>query len=725
MSVATFLGKEYGTDYAAVHVYGSWWFCLLWGVSAALGIMYFLKSKTKKLSVICLHLSFIIILAGALLTHLFSEQGYIHVREGETIHKFTIEGKDILSEKELPFSLTLNDFEISYHDGTTAHKDYQSKLELIDGNQRQNVVVSMNHICSYRSVRLYQMSYDDDEKGSYLSVNIDPWGIPVTYIGYALLFFSLIWILVDPTGTYRRLWNHPLLKKGVLMGFILFGFNISSDAAEVLPKETARKFAELHCLYNNRISLVQTLALDFTKKIYHKRSYKGYSAEQVLTGFMFFGDSWDDEPVIRVKNGQMRRQFNLDKYTSLRSFFKDGNYILGPTLQEYYKGNSDSFHKAVADIDDKLQLILSIRRGTPLKLFPYTDHQATTWYSSDMDIPSSVPEADRFLMKNLLSVFKEDAAQKNESHFLALLTRVKDYQHEHAGLSLPTKTQDTAEKWYNKIPFATVLFMFNLTMGFITLFYMLYRLTRAGEKKGNRYIIGFSALCALLSWAALTVCEGLRWVISGEIPMRNGYETMLLLAWFILLITLLTYRRCSVVLTFGFLLSGFFLLVSHIGQMDPQITPMMPVLASPLLSIHVSVIMMSFALLSLTFLCGVMALLLYMIERKGHPSLPDQLEALQLLSRLFLYPALSMLGIGIFVGAIWANISWGHYWSWDPKEVWALITLMVYAIAVHTKSFPTLRKPLNYHVFMTLAFLMVLMTYFGVNYFLGGMHSYA
>ena len=164
MSVATFLGKEYGTDYAAVHIYGSWWFCLLWGVSAALGIMYFLKSKTKKLSVICLHLSFIIILAGALFTHLFSEQGYIHVREGETIHKFTIEGKDILSEKELPFSLTLNDFEISYHDGTTAHKDYQSKLELIDGNQRQNVVVSMNHICSYRSVRLYQMSYDDDEK---------------------------------------------------------------------------------------------------------------------------------------------------------------------------------------------------------------------------------------------------------------------------------------------------------------------------------------------------------------------------------------------------------------------------------------------------------------------------------------------------------------------------------------------------------------------------------
>ena len=211
--------------------------------------------------------------------------------------------------------------------------------------------------------------------------------------------------------------------------------------------------------------------------------------------------------------------------------------------------------------------------------------------------------------------------------------------------------------------------------------------------------------------------------------MSNGYETMLLLSWFIQLITLFAYHRFAIMLTFGFLLSGFFLLVSHISQMDPQMTHMMPVLQSPLLSLHVSIIMMAFALLSLTFICGLTFLMIHAIKHLRHSASAaepqESTEALQLLSRLFLYPALTTLGIGIFLGAIWANISWGQYWSWDPKEVWALITFMIYAIAVHVQSFPRLRKPLFYHTFMTLAFLTILMTYFGVNYFLGGMHSYA
>jgi ABC-type transport system involved in cytochrome c biogenesis permease subunit len=203
--------------------------------------------------------------------------------------------------------------------------------------------------------------------------------------------------------------------------------------------------------------------------------------------------------------------------------------------------------------------------------------------------------------------------------------------------------------------------------------------------------------------------------------MSNGYETMLLMAWFIQLITLLLYHRFRILLTFGFLLSGFFLLVSHISQMDPQIGRLMPVLNSPLLTIHVSIIMMSFALLSLTFFCGLTALGLRLFKKGGD----ETIAALGMLSRVFLYPALTTLGLGIFIGAIWANISWGTYWSWDPKEVWALITFMVYAVVVHTQSLPVFRKPMAYHIYVTLAFLTILMTYFGVNYILGGMHSYA
>ena len=196
--------------------------------------------------------------------------------------------------------------------------------------------------------------------------------------------------------------------------------------------------------------------------------------------------------------------------------------------------------------------------------------------------------------------------------------------------------------------------------------------------------------------------------------MSNGYETMLLIAWFIQCLALVMARKVPIMLTFGFLMSGFFLLVSHIGQMNPAITHIMPVLNSPLLSIHVSIIMLAYALLSITFVCGVTALLL-----------PAKAAYLHVLSQLFLYPSLSALGIGIFTGAIWANVSWGTYWSWDPKEVWALITLMVYAVAVHSRSIPSLQRPRVFHLYMVVAFLTLLMTYFGVNYFLGGLHSYA
>ena len=217
-----------------------------------------------------------------------------------------------------------------------------------------------------------------------------------------------------------------------------------------------------------------------------------------------------------------------------------------------------------------------------------------------------------------------------------------------------------------------------------------------------------------VSFLALTFGLALRWIISGNIPMSNGYESMLTVAWLVMLISILMQLRIRIVMVFGFLISGFFLLVSHINQMDPAIGQMMPVLNSPLLSIHVSIIMMSYALLSLTFICGIMGICL-----RSHG------EELQALSRIFLYPALTTMGFGIFIGAIWANVSWGNYWSWDSKETWALITFMIYAVVVHTQSLPVFRKPLVYHIYITLAFLSIAMTYFGVNYFLTGMHSYA
>lgn len=738
MAAATIVEKSQGTDYAHAHYYGAWWFILIWAVLAALGAFYIIKRKVKCASTLALHLSFIIILAGALLTHISAKRGMIHLRIGQPTDTYMAQDEEQgMKEEKLPFSLCLQKFEAKMHDGTNAVADYSSKFTVIDGNDKSEGEVSMNNIYSHRSYRLYQSSYDEDGKGSVLAINADPYGIPVTYTGYALLFISLVWMLFDPKGGYRKLLKSPLLKKGALMTALILSMgNIQTLHAEsatgnlqnaVLPKETAEKFGELHILYNDRICPVQTFALDFCKKIYGARSYQGLTAEQVLSGWVFYGNTWANEPFIKIKSGEMKTAMNLPDYASLNTFFNRemGGYTIGQYVQEYYNGQQDKFHQQAADIDGKIQIIMELREGISLKVLPYTftknvkatkDHSfikagTTTWFSPVDKLPQAVEHQHALYIRNVFSLLNGDVKAGNTSRVNEFFVKMKKYQEVSSGNSLPTATQYKAERINNAFPFATILFMANLTLGFIALFYTIYRMTKKKEIK----VLNIALPILLgVSFLALTFGLALRWIISGNVPMSNGYESMLTVAWFVMLISILMQLRIRIVMVFGFLISGFFLLVSHINQMDPAIGQMMPVLNSPLLSIHVSIIMMSYALLSLTFICGIMGICM-----RSHG------EELQALSRVFLYPALTCMGFGIFIGAIWANVSWGNYWSWDSKETWALITFMIYAVVVHTQSLPVFRKPLVYHIYITLAFLSIAMTYFGVNYFLTGMHSYA
>ena len=738
MAAATIVEKSQGTDYAHAHYYGAWWFILIWAVLAALGAFYIIKRKVKCASTLALHLSFIIILAGALLTHISAKRGMIHLRIGQPTDTYMAQDEEQgMKEEKLPFSLCLQKFEAKMHDGTNAVADYSSKFTVTDGDETSEGEVSMNNIYSHRSYRLYQSSYDEDGKGSVLAINADPYGIPVTYTGYALLFISLVWMLFDPKGGYRKLLKSPLLKKGALITALILSMgNIQTLHAEsatgnlqnaVLPKETAEKFGELHILYNDRICPVQTFALDFCKKIYGARSYQGLTAEQVLSGWVFYGNTWASEPFIKIKSGEMKTAMNLPDYASLNTFFNRemGGYTIGQYVQEYYNGQQDKFHQQAADIDGKIQIIMELREGISLKVLPYTftknvkatkDHSfikagTTTWFSPVDKLPQAVEHQHALYIKNVFSLLNGDVKAGNTRRVNEFFVKMKKYQEVSSGNSLPTATQYKAERINNAFPFATILFMANLTLGFIALFYTIYRMTKKREIKALNIAL---PILLGISFLALTFGLALRWIISGNIPMSNGYESMLTVAWFVMLISILMQLRIRIVMVFGFLISGFFLLVSHINQMDPAIGQMMPVLNSPLLSIHVSIIMMSYALLSLTFICGIMGTCL-----RSHG------EELQALSRIFLYPALTTMGFGIFIGAIWANVSWGNYWSWDSKETWALITFMIYAVVVHTQSLPVFRKPLVYHIYITLAFMSIAMTYFGVNYFLTGMHSYA
>lgn len=728
MAAATITEKYMGGDFVADTIYGSWWFAALWALLAVAGVAYILKRRVRRASVL-LHGSFVVILFGALLTHVSASQGTVRLRLGETADTYVVSTKDGDIRHTLPFKLRLKSFDIHYHDGTRAAADYVTRLTVTDGDKTVEGLVSMNNIFSYKSVRFYQMSYDPDLCGSVLSINRDPWGIPVTYCGYAMLFIAVVWMLIDPKGPYRRLLRSDIVRKGMMTIALLAATTFMTHGATTLPKETADKFGRLYVLYNNRVCPLQTLAIDFTKKLCGKASYDGYTAEQVLMGFVMWPDEWSREPLLRLKGGALRDRLQLPSHCTINTFFNDmmGGYIIGPYLNEYYNGHDDEFHRQVADVDARIQLVMDLRRGKLLKVFPYTVNGNTTWYAPTDIMPDSVvATADRLYMQNVFSLIYQEALAGNMASVGNIADKMLRYQHKNGGSSLPSAVQTRAERLYNAVPFATILFMLNLGMGFATLFVALWRLTSRRQKplRGSREM-RVAAAVMTLSLAALTFCVVLRWLIRGTVPMANGYETMLLMAWIIMAASLLLCRRFAIVLTFGFIMSGFFLLVSHISQMDPQITHIMPVLQSPLLSVHVSVIMMAFALLSLTFVCGLMALLLRAMRGSRAPGLGAQLAALHALSQLFYYPAMAALAVGIFVGAVWANVSWGTYWSWDAKEVWALITFMVYAVAAHGTSLPLMRRSMPWHVFMVAAFATILMTYFGVNYFLGGMHSYA
>ena len=640
MAAATVVEKYSGTDFVRSNVYGAWWFSLLWAVLTAAGVVYFLRHRCKSWSGIALHLSFVVILAGAFVTHVSSERGTVHLRQGAYISTCVMYDRhNQPHDAQMPFQMRLDRFDVQYHEGTDAAEDYVSQFTIIDHGKQYSGKVSMNRIFRYGAMRFYQSSYDNDMLGASVSFNSDPIGIPLTYTGYALLFFSLVYMLFDPHGAYRKLLRLSHLKKGLMMMALLFALGSSSAEAHVLPKESADRFGRLMVLHNSRICPLQTLAIDFTKNLYGKASYNGYTPEQVLTGWMFYADDWMQEPMLRLKGAEMRDRLQLPEYVPVSQFFNSamGGYTLGPYVQEYYGGNHDAFHSQVAAIDNKIQLIMELRSGSLLKLFPYTNKGKTTWFAPTDDLPNAMDREHQQFVRSICLLLGDCALASDYTQMDAVVGKMLKYQQKNGGASMPSDRRVAAERIYNRIPFATILFMLCLAMGIISFLYAIIRMCRED----------------------------------------NG--------------------------------------ANNVG------TDADPVLNSPLLSVHVSIIMMGFAMLSFTFISGLTAILLRLVSRTAQPKMVQ----LQQLSLVFLYPALAALGIGIFIGAIWANVSWGEYWGWDPKEVWALITFMIYAIPLHARSVAQLRRPTAFHLFMTLAFMTLVMTYFGVNYFLGGMHSYA
>lgn len=663
LAIATVVERMKGTPFVMQEIYHTAWFFVLWLLTGASATYMLVKKQIwHRLPTALLHLSFIVILCGAATTFFTGVKGYMHITTGNETTHFTDAETDM--ERTLPFAVRLDSFVVKYYNGTDVPSDYVSHIT-IDGQQR---TISMNKIFTKDNYRLYQSSYDDDHKGSWLSVSHDPWGNRITYSGYLLLVVASCMILCSRREGFRRLLKHPALRRGVTMTLLLLlcCHATKAESISAIGREAADSLARFQVLYKGRIAPFDTQAREFLKKLSGRESYKGLSAVQVVTSWQLAPMEWAKQPVIKIKDKSLRERLGASsEYLSLMELYDEKReYRLQQILADAKKGEGhDKLMKAIFETDEKVGMIMMLRGGKLITELP-TDGSVTP----------------------LNNVAVE------------------------------------TEILYNKIPVTKILFMANLTLGFVAFFLLLASVARGRSNKFTERSRKTLSMALYISTAILAINYAMRWYIGGRVPLSNGYETMIFMALAILTISCFMIRRFPFILSGGLLLSGFTLLVAHLGEMNPQITPLMPVLTSPLLSIHVSLIMISYALFAFIMLNGIVAL---SIMRKGDNEAAERVETITILSRLLLYPAVLFLGIGIFIGAVWANVSWGRYWAWDPKEVWALITFMIYGAAFHAGSVKRLRDPQFFHIYMIAAFAAVLITYFGVNYLLGGMHSYA
>lgn len=715
------IAENISKEFVAADMFRSAWFVAMWALMAVSAIVWIAKRRLhKRLTALMIHAALAVILIGALTSWLTSESGRLTLHKGATAEAFTL---DDGSQSTLPFSVTLKDFNITYYTGTDAPMDFISTLTIARDSKVTEGTVSMNNVPSVNGYRFYQSGYGADGEESVFTIAHDVWGIGITYAGYALLLISMIAFLLDNRTRFRMLVKKMSGKTTLLLvALLLTSTNIGAAERELktIPEDAAKDWGEMYVLYGDRICPLQTMAREFTAKICGKTTYEGLSAEQVMAGWLYYPTEWSREPMIKIKSAEVRRLLGIKgKYASVRDFFSDTDgYKLEAPLKEIDKFADP---RGLREAAEKFNLVNNLVSGKTMKIFPLNDeHGRLTWYAQADNVPLDTDDSEYMFIKMSMSYSNELVQAHRWDELRAFYQKVKKYQQKKSGDTLPSEARFNAELAYNRIAGATPLAILLVLAGIVAFFHQC--LADAKRRAVKRWIPMALKVLLAVSGVYLTSVMALLWYVGGHVPMSNGYETMLFMSWCTVPITLLVCRHLTKVLPMGTLLCGLTMTVAMMSVSNPRVSQLMPVLQSPLLSIHVAVIMVAYALLSFMAFNGLAAIVIHIAGKGGNTK---EIVRLKEQSELLLYPATFLLACGIFIGAVWANVSWGRYWGWDPKEVWALITMLIYAFAFHSESWKRMREPMTFHVYMTLAFFSVLFTYFGVNFFLAGMHSYA
>lgn len=669
---------------------------------------------------------------------------------------------------ELPFDIKLNDFIAERYPGTEkSYSSFESKVTVFDPSDGTfDFHIYMNNILNHRGYRFFQSSFDPDEKGTILSVNHDYWGTWFTYLGYYLLYFGLMAILISRGArmeVLRKQLEKIKLKKAALP-VVLLWFSLQAQGQQhpadhafqrpsvaqldsilrqnITPEQAADRFGYLVIQdADGRMKPVNTYASELLRKLSKKDTYQTYSANQVFLSMQESPQLWYNVPIIYLKPKKADTIRSLigipqkQKYAALIDFLDSNlNYKLAPYLDEAYSAPvPKAIQKEFKEADQRVSLLFNNLEGDALRIFPVPNDENNTWVS-----PKEYAQKEFKLQDSLygnfirtgflayLATLQNDKLKNTDyAQSQNLLGAIKKSQVKYGGSTMLSDQKIDAEITYNKYDIFKKLFSWYMYASTLMFVLLIIQILRDKSKILSVSVNVFKIL--------LYVCFGLhtagliaRWYISGHAPWSDAYESMIYVAWATMAFGVMLGQKSNLTFASTAFVTAIILMIAHWNWMDPSIGNLQPVLNSYWLMIHVAIIVGSYGPFALGMILGLIALLLMILTTsKNKAKMSLNIKELTTINEMALTVGLVMLTIGNFLGGMWANESWGRYWGWDPKETWALISIMIYAFVIHMRLIPGLRNRLVYNIASILAFGSILMTYFGVNFYLAGLHSYA
>lgn len=746
LAAATFVENSYGPAVAREHFYYAPWFILLQLLQAVNLLAMFLQgSYFKRISKgsLIFHGAFVFIWLGAAVTHYVGVTGIMHIREGETVSSMMHDEGAGMGKTSLPFSVTLDDFRLQRYPGSHSPMSYESDLVIKKGDEAPvQATVRMNKVIDIDGYRLFQSSFDPDEQGTILSVSYDRPGMQLTYIGYFLLFAGFVLTLFCKKSRFGRLRRELGEMKKNMPYCVLFLLALSGVAGgqtvhaqqPCVSSQHAGKFGSLVVLNpNGRLEPVNSYTSAILRKLYGADKLNGINSDQFFLNLLSFPDEWGAYPFIKVDNKELLQRFGRSgKYIAWEDVFdSEGNYILTDEVNDIYAKPASERKRMDSDLlklDESVNIVYRIMQHQLLPLFPDENDAQGKWYSAGDELNVFQGKDSLFVSKIMdwyIYELGNGVRSGNWEEADKIVGMMNIFQQAKSKTPAIDNQRVKAELLYNQLNLFFWCRLAYLILGGILLFIACGEII--ADFKWGKKVCGILIALLVIAFLAHTSGVLLRWYISGRAPWANAYESMICTSWMLVGGGLLFARRFRILPALAGLLGGIMLFVAGLNHLNPEITPLVPVLQSYWLMSHVAIIMIGYVFFALCALTGLFNLILMsLLSATNRVKLQFRIREFTLLNEMAMILGLFFMTAGTFLGAIWANVSWGRYWGWDPKETWALISIVVYALVLHIRFIPLLKGKTTwcFNLLSVVAILSVIMTWFGVNYYLSGLHSY-